>query len=188
MTTKIGVIAEDISDIDVFHEIVLKISKRDFAIRKFVGFGCGKIKRECNRWAKNLKEQNCALLVLIHDLDKNNVVDLHRQLVDSLSPSPIKKYIVVLPIKEIEAWLLSDEDAIRAVMNLRTKVSRIPNPENIDHPKEFLEKLIEKKSGGTKYYLNTVHNKKLAAKVKLENLKRCKSFLGLEKFLLEHLK
>jgi len=187
MTTRIGVIAEDISDVDVFREIVVKIAKRDFAIRKFVGFGCGKIKRECNRWARNLKEQNCTLLVLLHDLDKNNYTDLQSNLIGALSPSPIKNNIIVIPIKEVEAWLLSDEDAIRAVMNLRTKVSRVPNPENIDNPKEYLGRLIEQKSGGTKHYLNTVHNKKLASMVRLQSLERCKSFLHLEKFLLKNL-
>lgn len=187
MTIRIGLIAEDHSDVDVFAEIAVKIAKKDFLVRKFVGKGCGKLKKECKNWATNLKEQNCTLLVLIHDLDKNEIPNLQKQLIQALSPSPIKHNLVVIPVREIEAWLLSDEDAIRSAMNLRTKVPRVANPESLDSPKEHLGRLVEQKSGGRKHYLNTVHNKKIASLLKIENVRRCKSFLPLEQFLRQHI-
>jgi hypothetical protein len=186
MITRIGVIAEDRSDIDVFCEITRKIAKRDFVIKPFLGKGCGKLRRECSGWAVNLREQNCTLLVLIHDLDNNEISDLQNQLREALGLSPIRNSLIVIPVKEIEAWLLSDEDAIRQAMNLRTRVSRIPNPETIDNPKEHIERLVEQKSQGRKHYLNTVHNKKIASMINIEKLKRCKSFLPLEQFLRQY--
>jgi hypothetical protein len=187
MTIRIGLIAEDHSDVDVFTEIAGKIAKRDFLVKKFVGKGCGKLKKECKSWAKNLKEQHCTLLVLIHDLDKNEAPYLQKQLMQALSPAPIKDNLIVIPVREIEAWLLSDEDAIRSAMNLRIKVPHIANPESLDNPKEHLGRLVEQKSEGRKHYLNTVHNKKIASLLRIENIRRCKSFLPLEQFLRQYI-
>ncbi len=187
MITRIGVIAEDVSDIDVLSELVGKITNHTYVIRKFVGYGCGKIKRECNRWARNLKEQNCSVLILMHDLDERDLPELKKELVDALYPSPIRNNIIAIPVKEIEAWLLSDEDAIRQGMNLRSKVSRIPNPEGIHRPKEHLGRLVEQRSGGTKHYLNTVHNRRIASALTVEKVRRCKSFLPLEQFIMKNI-
>ncbi len=187
MTIRIGVIAEDQSDVDIFDALTRKIAKKDYAIRKFVGHGCGKIKKDCFQWAQNLREQKCSLLILIHDLDNNKYSNLEQELIKALSPSPIKNNLVVIPIKEIEAWLLSDENAIQSAMNLKNKVPRIPNPENIENPKEYLGRLVEQKSGGSKHYLNTVHNKKIASTLSIEEVRRCKSFFVLEQFLVKHI-
>jgi hypothetical protein len=187
MAIRIGVIAENDSDIDVFEEIVKKISKKQIALRRFIGKGCGKIRKECVGWAKNFKEQNCSLLVLLHDLDRNNLPDLMQQLRTALNPPYIKHHIIVIPVREIEAWLLSDEIAIRTAMNIKSVIPSIGNPESIDDPKEYLERLVEKKSLGRKHYLNTVHNKKIASLLNLTKIKKCKSFLPLESFLQQHL-
>ncbi|HND50122.1 MAG TPA: DUF4276 family protein [Anaerolineales bacterium] len=187
MALRIGVIAEDHSDIDVFEEITRKISKKDFVLRKFVGRGCGKIKKECAGWAQNLRDQNCSLLVLIHDLDENDLTSLEKQLTIALHPSPIKNNLIVIPVKEIEAWLLSDEVAIKSAMNIKVSIPAVGNPESIDNPKEYLERLVEKKTMGKKHYLNTTHNKKIAALLNLAKVKKCKSFLPLELFLNRHL-
>lgn len=187
MAIRIGVIAENHSDIDIFEEIARKISKKEIVLRKFVGRGCGKIKKECADWARNLKEQNCSLLVLIHDLDDNDLSRLKQQLNDALHPPSIKNNIVVVPVREIEAWLLSDESAIRSAMNIKSPVAAIGNPESIDNPKEYLERLVERKTNGRKHYLNTAHNKKIAALLNIAKVKKCKSFLPLELFLSQHL-
>lgn len=187
MTTKIGVIAEDNSDVDVINELVVKISNKEIAIRKFVGHGCGKLRRECHQWAQNLKGQGCSLLILLHDLDNNDLSQLRAQLSQALHPSPIRSNVIIIPVKEIEAWLLSDEIAIRAAMNLRVAVKRISNPESVGNPKEYLGRLVEQKSNGTKHYLNTVHNKRIAALLSLEKLRRCRSFAPLESFVTENL-
>jgi hypothetical protein len=188
MTIRIGVIAEDDCDIDVIKELIPKITPgKNFVVRKFVGHGCGKVRGKCRQWAQNLKEQNCSILILLHDLDDKVLRELQDNLFQTLNPCPIRKYVIVIPVKEIEAWLLSDEEAIRVAMNIRATISRIPNPETIMDPKKHLQHLVEIRSGKTKHYLNTVHNKKIAAELRVERLKRCESFLPLESFLLAHI-
>ena len=53
---RIGVIAEDTSDVEVLYELTAKlIEPNKFSFRRFVGKGCGKIKRKCGAWASALQ-------------------------------------------------------------------------------------------------------------------------------------
>ena len=188
MGLKVGVIAEDDSDVDVFKILVEKISGRqNFKVKKFVGGGCGRIKRKCLQWAKNLKLQGCKVVVLMHDLDNKDINKLKSELLKAFNPCPIKDNLIVIPIQEIEAWLLSDEDAIYTALNLKLKVRTIPNPESVFDPKKKLREIIYIKSGKTKHYLNTKHNKKIATCLNLERIRRCNSYIPLEDFIKEKL-
>jgi uncharacterized protein DUF4276 len=186
---KVGVIAEDDSDVDVLKILAQKISgTQNFKVKKFVGNGCGKLKSKCLLWAKNLKLQGCKMVVLMHDLDNKDIDKLKGELKKAFSPCPIKDSLIVIPIQEIEAWLLSDEDAIYAALNLKHKVRKIPNPESIFDPKKKLGEIIHLKSGKTKRYLNTKHNKKIALCLNLDRIRKCNSYVPLENFIKEKLK
>lgn len=182
MSIFIGVIAEDISDVDVIEEIIAKKRKRNyFKIKKFVGHGCGKVRSKCRDWASNLRIQRCALLIVMHDLDENNLDELRAELQNALCPSPIAKHIIVIPIREIEAWLLADHHAINKTFGLHLK--KITNPEEIRRPKERLRDLVYLKSNKSKVYVNTIHNRRIAANASLKELGRCSSFVPLNDFL-----
>jgi len=182
MSLCVGIIAEDISDVHVLEEIISKMTRRNqFKIRKFLGFGCGKIINKCRDWARNLKIQGCKVLILVHDLDEKNVTTLHLELEQSLKPCPIPQYVIVIPVKEIEAWLLADHHAINLVFKL--SLGKIANPQAINRPKEYLRDLVDRRSNHSKTYLNTVHNRKIAAAANLRNLERCTSFLPLKEFI-----
>jgi hypothetical protein len=182
MSTLVGVIAEDLSDVEVIEEIIAKRRKRHlFKIKKFVGHSCGKVRAKCHDWARNLRIQQCTLLILVHDLDENNLNELKAEIECALRPSPIAKHVIVIPIREIEAWLLSDHDAINKTFGLKLK--KIPNPEAIRRPKEHLRDLIYLRSCKRKIYVNTVHNRLIAANASLKQLNRCSSFVPLNDFL-----
>jgi hypothetical protein len=184
MSKLIGVIAEDKSDVEVLEEIASKVaSRRTFAIKKFVGYGCGRIANKCQAWARNLQLQHCSSLILIHDLDQRTLPQLQQEIQAALNTSPIATHIIVIPVREVEAWLLADHAAIVDALNLRNKIGKISNPEAILRPKERLRDLIWLKSGKRKHYVNTVHNRKIAACAKIQNLRRCNSFVPLETFL-----
>ena len=184
----IGVIAEDNSDIEVVNQLAQKIAgKRSFAIRSFVGHGCGKIRGKCQQWASVLRARRCTSIILLHDLDERNLRELSEQLREAFRPCPIQNNIIIIPVREIEAWLLSDEIAIRKAMNLKDRVSRVPNPEALTDPKRKLEEIIYLRSRKTKRYINTVHNGRIAAAMSLERARRCASFRPLEEFLNTHL-
>jgi hypothetical protein len=120
---------------------------------------------------------------VIHDLDCNQLLQLQGDIRGALHPSPIADHIIVIPVREIEAWLLADHNAVGKALNLSKSIGKIPNPEAILRPKERLRDLVYFKSDKRKHYVNTIDNKKIASHTNLRNLRRCKSFVPLEAFL-----
>ncbi len=70
---RIGIIAEEASDVEVLYELTCKLMNENmFSFKKFIGHGCGKLHRKCTAWAENLLLRGCSHLVVIHDLDNND--------------------------------------------------------------------------------------------------------------------
>jgi hypothetical protein len=188
LSRHIGIIAEDKSDVEVVKILMGKIRPgRRFSVRSSVGHGCGRIKSKCREWARNLNLRGCYWLILVHDLDEADLRGLTQELSTALQPCPIERYVVIIPIREIEAWLLSDPQAIRDGLNLRSTPSHIANPEAIFDPKRKLGEIIGSRSQGGKVYINTIHNAKIAQHLALDKLHACKSFLPLEVFCTERM-
>lgn len=182
MSKGIGIIAEDSSDVDVVTSILEKYSPRNkFYVKRFVGNGCGKLRNKCSIWIETLFKSGCEIVFVFHDLDRNNVSTLRAALLEKIPANKIPKSLIVIPVEELEAWLLSDQDAIQRVFSLKAKPKRYKNCESVKSPKEELEKLIWTIS--KKRYLNTVHNERIAQQTSLENLRRCQSFLPFDAFL-----
>jgi len=186
VSRKIGLIAEDTSDIQVVDAILSKYMKQnEYKIKKFVGNGCGKLRQKCSTWAENLFRQGCEHVFVFHDLDKNNEGSLRALLEKKIPKKMFPDSLIVIPIEEMEAWLLSDSNALKATFNLKKKPKHISNCEEIKSPKEYLSKLIW--SIGKKRYLNTAHNKKIAENTTLDSLRRCDSFLPLDEYIQENI-
>ncbi|GAH45653.1 unnamed protein product, partial [marine sediment metagenome] len=76
---RVGVIAEDNCDVDSARVLIHRIANNErIGIKKYIGTGCGRIRRKCHAWSKLLSQRGCSLLVLIHDLDNNNLIELKR--------------------------------------------------------------------------------------------------------------
>lgn len=182
MSKVIGIIAEDNSDIAVIENILTKyVPRNSFSIKRFVGNGCGKLRKNCRSWTETLFRMGCAHVVILHDLDRNDLNSLRRFLESKVDPATFPNSVIVIPIEELEAWLLTDELAIQQVFNLSKPFKRIANTETISSPKEHLRNLIWTKA--KRKYLNTVHNQKIAAAISLVNIKRCKSFLPFDNYV-----
>jgi hypothetical protein len=190
MSAIIGVIAEDDSDVEIVDELIKKIlPQKRYSIKSFVGHGCGKVRGKCFQWANVLKTKGCSKLILLHDLDEHNFTSLNNQLCTALKNCSIPKHIVIIPIKEVEAWLLCDNQAIKRAMKLRENVPPVANPQAILDPKKKLGEIIYLRSGKTKRYLNSAHNRKIAAELNLASVRKCcTSYLPLERFVLENIK
>jgi len=185
---RLGVIAEEENDVDVVRCIAAKIVRREVPIEKFVGHGCSKVRAKCRSWASTLRDRGCRLLVILHDSDTVDPVEVKDELVQKLGSSPIALHIIVIPVREIEAWLLADDQAIGQAMKLSQPMKRVANPERVMNPKEHLRDQIFIRSGHKTRYVNTIHNKRIAAVCKLANLRRCASFAPLELFLSTYLR
>jgi len=172
---KVGVIAEECNDVEVLYNLTCKlINENKFSFKKFVGHGCGKLRRKCSAWAKNLLSRGCSFLIVVHDLDNENIDSLRNELEKLISDVPFSASIVLIPVREVEAWLLTDPKALKEVFNLPKQPKLPGNPESIQDPKEKLAKIIW--SCGKKQYVNTIHNKKIAELISIKKLKTCRSF------------
>ena len=178
----IGVIAEDISDVEVVSLLLEKyVSKNQFAIRRFVGNGCGKLRNKCKTWAETLVKSGCEHVLVFHDLDRQIEAELRATLEKKLPKEKFPTTLIVIPVEEMEAWLLSDEDALRSVFSLKATPKPYPNCELIQSPKEEIGRLIW--TSARKRYLNTVHNQRIAEKASLAKLRRCASFLPFDQYI-----
>lgn len=183
MRNRIGFIAEDNSDVEVLFMLARKVVPgATIEKRSFVAHGSGKIKSKCKSWAMTLAAQQCNMLVVAHDLDRNNINTLRSSLQASLSPSPIGKNLIVIPVHEIEAWLLSDEIAIKKAFQITSKVPKVEAPESISSPKERLGWYVHTHTGKRKRYINAVHNAKIAKYLDIRRVRRCSSFIPLHDF------
>lgn len=183
----LGVIAEDKSDVEVVDTLARKIARAKFTVRSAIGHGCGRLQGKALSYAHQLRRERCSLLMLVCDLDQNSLADLSSRLRHALQPCPIDRHVVVIPVQEMEAWLLADHDAVSDAFKLHTRLKKQPNPEGIQHPKERLRDLIEQRSRRRVRYVSAVHNRLIARHARLEQLRRCASFTGFEKFVRTHL-
>jgi hypothetical protein len=118
--------------------------------------------------------QGCRWIVVVHDLDTENEKQLRTQLENAIAPAGARASIVLIPKREIEAWLLYDGAAIAKALR-ESKHPKIPgNPESLSDPKKHLNDLIWKYY--RKRYLNNVHNPLIAACVDMSLLKKSGSF------------
>lgn len=186
MAKKIGVIAEDVSDVLVITEIIGKyIDRNKFSIRKFVGNGSGKLRNKCGVWAKQLLASGCDHILVFHDLDRNNSDELMADILSKVTRVKFPRSIIVIPKEEIEAWLLSDAKAIKDVFKLEKMPTRISDCETVASPKEYLRDIVWRM--GRTRYLNSRHNTRLAASSSVTNLLRCRSYRPLDKYIRENI-
>lgn len=184
MAVRIGIIAEDMSDIEVLKILAKKVSRKTFSVSHFVGKGCGPLAKKTPGWCKNLWLKGCTHILLIHDLDRNNLADLRLRLETILGLAPQLFKAVVIPSEELEAWLLSDTAAISKALNLKKILKEIHHPEKVPSPKEHIGEMVRKNSNSQRTYVNTVHNRLIAHEMDINKIKaKCPSFLGFASFL-----
>ena len=172
---KIGIIAEDDSDVDVLREVTLILLKpHKIGFKKFVGHGCGRLRKKCGAWAKNLVEQGCPYIVVVHDNDAYDEQKLRSNIKKEIGPAKASDSVILIPKEEIEAWLMYDAKAIATAFKQNTLLKLPSNPEDVPDPKGCLGKLIEKKY--ERNYLHTVHNAEIAKHIRVSQLAKAVSF------------
>lgn len=175
--TRIGIICEDLTDYEALKVIIKSIIKSDavgFKCKK--GDGCSKIRSKCVAWAKDLSNRKCDMLLVVHDLDRRDYDELHKELTKKLSACAISNHIVSIPIEELEAWFTADPQGIKKSLNLRRTPRFSGLPETISSPKEKLEAEIFVCSGKEVEYQTTM-NARIASHLDFALIRsRCPSF------------
>ena len=177
MPTKYGLIAEDASDIAVIKRLAMKLSGRSISESHFVGKGCGPIKKKAKGWCKAFASKGCSQILLVHDRDRHDSDVLKAELLAVLELAPQARKVVVVPTEELEAWLLSDHDAIKVALKLRRAIKEEHHPERIGSPKEYLGDAVWRASEKKLTYVNAVHNALIADHIDVALVSRkCPSF------------
>ncbi|MDM8552673.1 DUF4276 family protein [Desulfobacterales bacterium HSG2] len=185
---KIGIIAEDNSDIETLIIFIRRMTEAKFKKKKYAAQGCGKLRRKCQKIAKNWLSENVTHIIICHDLDSNSKSDyrkLFKELCDKISslPNHKKVFCIVIPIEEMEAWFLSDVDTLNTQfpgINLK----EVSHPEKIASPKEFIKK--RSRVNCKPRYIYTVHNPVLAKIINISEIKRkCPEFKKFHDFISE---
>jgi Domain of unknown function (DUF4276) len=107
------------------------------------------ILRNIEKHAQILKDKGATVILILTDLDEVKCITLTKERVN-----PSSDYIVVVIIKEVEAWFLADEKAMRIF--LKEDTYAIQNPEIIENPFDKIRELRVAKTGrgiGTKIRL-----------------------------------
>ncbi len=190
---KIGIIAEDETDINAFREIIQRVfieksnKKYRAVIKGRQDGGCGKIVTKATAWARELFDKGYSNIIVVHDLDRLKITNALRdinqlklELAKIKFPSNCSNFICI-PIEEMEAWFWSDDNIIHKISKGKGKAHL--TPELIIKPKEKLIKLSRDK--GKKPLYDTNDNEIYAKILDLDKCRtRCPSFDSLVKFLL----
>jgi hypothetical protein len=83
-------------------------------------------------------------------------------------------FVVLIPKREIEAWLLYDAKAIAEAFHEQKNVKLPGNPELVQDPKGYLDEVVWRKY--RKRYLNTIDNARIAKNIRVDRLKASVSF------------
>ena len=180
-----AVLAEDPSDADALVALVKSITGRtNLKVHKKGFGGCGQLCRKAPSYIKLFADQGATRFVICHDSDGLDPRDIRAKVEAVIKTKGCSSYkhAVVVPVEEIEAWMIADEDAITAVIP-SLKIKAVKKPESIQSPKEWLVR-ESNKGRSTPLYVPAIHNAQVAAHINLAKLeKKCPSFVLLKHFV-----
>lgn len=179
---KIGIIAEAASDVDVVETLIRRhFPDRRVGVKSRRAAGCGKLRRKLSAWVPQLFDSGVDAVIVVHDLDQSLPDKLRSELERSVHVSIQPRTLIVIPVREIEAWLMSDGNAIARVFRSSKSVPAPSNPELLVDAKRALVALVRKHCA--RDYIPTVHNGKLAQELALKRIARLPSFKPLPAFI-----
>lgn len=184
-----GILGEHDSDVKTLDVLIGRLQqKHNQSITRNLkkGFtGAGTLKNDGWKTLREFARRGCGKFLVAQDADGKNVDEIRDGIVkEIIKPSGIIGCVcIVVPVQEIEAWLLADILAVSKLFR-GWKPKEITSPEYILKPKEHLEKL-SRQANEKPRYIHTKHNPQLAQHVNLDLVsKRCQSFKPLENLIM----
>ena len=180
-----AVLAEDRSDVDSLVVLIRRISGMTNATILRKGFGgCGELCRKAWSHIKDFADQGATHFIVCHDSDGNDPEAVREKVLGSLRAKldVPKDCCIVVPVQELEAWIIADEEAIKRAMPSLV-IKPVARPETVPSPKEWLRS--ESRRGRSRpLYSPPIHNAKVAAYLDLKKVeKKCPSFGELVAFV-----
>jgi hypothetical protein len=183
----IGILAEDRSDAEALKVIVRRLSSKSNLRVVAKGFGgCGELCRKAGAFLNDFAAQGIEKVIICHDADGPDAAPVEAKVRAILREKGIsldasKK--IIIPVQELEAWIMADETAIATVIPT-FKLNAVSQPEMRASPKEWLVR--ESMRGRSRpLYIPTAHNHRVAAHLDFQKVStKCPSFAPLRKFVL----
>jgi hypothetical protein len=183
--TVYGVLGENNSDTATLKELIRRIAADDRLPIMTKGYeGGAEMLRKGAVQLQLFADLDCNRFVICYDADHNDP-ELCRRLIHErvvLKSGIALPCCVVIPVQELEAWILAD---IEAAKNIFTSWSPEPvrSPELIESPKEHIEKLSRDAKRKPRYS-HATHNERMAKHIDLGKVhSACPSFRPLYDFV-----
>src|SRR5487761_1360337 len=183
-----GILGEDDSDVKTLKTIVKRIAGKSSSVSGKGYDGCAEMLRKGARDILAMwRARKARKFIVCHDADHTEPNEVRANVWQrSVEPSQLDHVCcIVIPVQEIEAWILADLDAVRQVIRKFPAKKPIPSPESVDDPKDRLERMSEDERG-KRLYEHTRHNEKVAAHLDLALVRnKCPSYAPFEDFVLQ---
>ena len=174
-----AIIAEDKSDVETLKNLIRLIAGDQSIPVKGKGYGgCAEMLRKGANQLRTFNETgDFYRFVVCYDSDRQSPEERRKELVEKIIlPSSVTAPICALiPIQEIEAWILADINAVTKVITGWVPDKNINNPEGINDPKEYLERMS--RNNQRPRYVHAVHNPTIAKHLDVKKIyTKCSSF------------
>jgi len=187
----IGICVEGLNDTEAITTLLSRINsscgyrgETNYEVRYHRGYP--DLISKLHQTLSELNKLNIELIVVLIDNDRETKYGRLKKLIAKCRGS-ICNYDFIVPgvaVEALEAWLLSDENALSKVAN--KIISRQPNPENINKPDEALRQITQASSMGIPYHEVL---ERIASELSLDiALDRCRSFKNFYAFYRMRLK
>jgi hypothetical protein len=177
-------VGEDDSDVNTIKVIIRRLAgNQKLAVRTKGYSGAGELLKNGSRRLQLFHGLGCSKFVVCLDADGADPGP-SREKVETriVKPSGLQDCCIVIPVQEIEAWLLADIEAATQIFTSWTPAA-ISYPEGIPHPKEHLERL-SRDSRQRPRFSHAIHNERLAQYIDLGKVSgKCPSFATLANFV-----
>ena len=182
-----AVIGEDKSDSDMIAVLMRRLAgATSLKIKTFGHDGCARLRRDGARQIGLFLDLGYTKFVVCHDADHNDPQSVRdRVMREIVRPAGVAgSCCILIPVQEIEAWILADIDAVTKVFSSWRPRPTKRDPERVNDPKELLERLC-RRSSPRLIYEHSVHNAAVAKHLNIEKVqRRCPSFQPLVDFIL----
>ena len=180
-----AVLAGDRTDAEALVELIKKISGQPNATVLRKGFkGCGNLNGKAWSQIISFAKRGATWFIICHDSDGKPPGKVRENFYPGIGGKKKFKHVhrIVVPVQELEAWIIADEVAINAAIPW-LEIEPVNQPEQLENPKEWLVRKSRVISSRRRY-IPAFHNAQVAKHLDIDKvMKKCNSFRELVDFV-----